>query len=466
MTAHPSTHHSLPFAVISRISPAVLPSTLMSVSLALMGALPAVSQAQTLEQTVGLALQQQMDVRLAGLQVQSQQAQLEQITAQKGWKLNAMAELGVGYVQVAKGALFPKEGNRVPQTLGLQWSYPIYTAGRTELAQEAARAGILAAESQQQAVADQTRFAAVSVHSALVRDQAIRQLEKQSQQTLDRAARDAGKRLKAGEVTKTDLAQAEARQAQGLASQSQAEANLALDKIRYQQLTGQSLVAIPERLPAPPVPPALNAALDQLENTPVLEALRQQVRASEQQYAIAQRGLKPSVQFTGSLNTQKGSVFSTDRLSNYGVSLQASVPILDGGSNRAEQQRAAVDVDIAKTRLEQTRQQLREQLQRSYTSLTLSRQQQPALIESERAAELAANTIEKELELGTRTTFDLLTAQRDLLAARTQRVLNQEEQLIRSYQVWYDLGKISQVVPGGTLPLAQAEADTGREVIQ
>lgn len=412
-----------------------------SVLLCAMITTPVAVYAQTLQESIALAKNYQSERRLAGLQVQDQAAQLAQIRAQYGFKLSANAEIGAGYITTEKNALFPEEGKRFPQTVGVQFSYPLYTAGRQQLAVQAAQTGIEAAEANVGYVDTQAALAAISLHAAITRDLALIQLEQDNQRSLDQAARDASLRLKAGEVTKTDLAQANARQAQGAASQSRAEATLLVDQSRYIQLTGQSPQNL-EPLQQVSTVPSLTDALTLIENTPLIENARLQLKAAQQQLELSHRESYPSIQLAGRANTQDDSDFSTSRLGAYGVSLQASLPILDGGTRKAEVQRSQARVAMAQEQLDSNRRQLQQRLTENYAMLQTSQNQYPALIKARDAAQLALQTIRRELELGTRTTYDLLTAEQTLLDANTQLILNQEDQALNAYQILAQLNRL------------------------
>ncbi len=415
-----------------------------AIPLIVLGSLPfigSMTYAQTLQETVSLALGYQSDARMADLQILDQQSRLADAQNQTGLKLSATGELGIGYVQPEHGANFPQPGKRYPVTFGLQLSKPLYTGGREELGIEAAQAGVDAAEASREQARLQVRMMAINVQSALVRDQLILEVLQKSQTGLDRAVFDAEKRFAAGEVTKTDVAQAHARKAQGLASISRAQATLQVDRTRYAQLTGQSPRNIPTVLNAPKVP-SLDTALNLAQNSPALEAARAQLTAAERSYNVSLRSFWPTVQLAGHAIHQKDSDLSRTGINSFGVSLQANLPLIDGGRDRIDQQKARVQVELAEERINGLRQTLEQKIREDYALWQSSQQQAASLLVVRTAAESALDTIAKEMELGTRTTFDLLTAQRDLVDAQTQIIVNQQEQAVRSYQILTDIGLI------------------------
>ena len=97
---------------------------------------------------------------------------------------------------------------------------------------------------------------------------------------------------------------------------------------------------------------------------------------------------------------------------------------------------------MAQEQLDSNRRQLQQRLTENYAMLQTSQNQYPALIKARDAAQLALQTIRRELELGTRTTYDLLTAEQTLLDANTQLILNQEDQALNAYQILAQLNRL------------------------
>lgn len=399
------------------------------------------AHAQSLDQTLRQALAFQSDIQLARLQVDEQQAALGQVQVQNGLRLQVQGELGMGYFGTS--AAYPPSGNRVPRSLILTGSYPIYTAGRQELAVETAQTGIEAAQANVRAQKLSAALNVISIYSAIRRDELVLQLERDNQKPLDRAASDAAKRLKAGEVTKTDLAQAQAQQAQGRARQAQAQAAVLVAQSQLRQLTGQPFAGSSQALRIPAVP-SLAVSLQRMSRHSALEAARLQVEVLRRQRQLAERELKPQVILAGQVGHQEDSDMLRDPVNVASLRLQASVPLWDSGRNRANIQRAQAAERVGEQRVEALRQQLEAQLRQQYAQLESGRLQRPALQQAVEAATLAYNTIQRELELGTKTTFDLLTAQQTLRQARTQVVINEEAQALAAYQILATNGDLAQ----------------------
>lgn len=403
------------------------------------------AHAQTLAETVDLALRNQSSLKIGELQVLDQQAALQQAQARDGLTVALAGSGGRGHIDTPANVVFPQAGTNTMGMVSIEANYPIYTAGRKEVGIAVAQAGLAAAESSVLDAQIQTRFTAIAIYCAIVRDQALLALARDTQQSLDRAVSDAQKRLKVGEVTKTDVAQASAQQAQGLATQTRATSALIIDQARYRQLTGVDPVDLPTVLRPPAVPSSVQQALSQMPTTPALEAARQQLAQAEQQLALTKLELSPTVSIQTYASEQRNENFINTQIGNYGINLKASIPLLDGGINRANRQRAQVQVDLARERISGLSQGLEQRIRQDYAQYSASQQQVAALDQTIVAAQLALDTIRREIELGTRTTFDLLTAQRTLQDAQTQKILNQQDQIIAAYQLLADTGQLKQV---------------------
>ena len=403
------------------------------------------TMAQTLTEAIDLALQYQSSLKIGALQVQEQQAVVQQAQAQDNFKLSLNGSVGRQRITTPSNVLFPQASTNNMGMVDVEASYPIYTAGRKEAGISIAQAQLAAAESNVTDAQMRTRFATIEAYSAIVRDQALITLAENTQTTLDRAFNDAQKRLNVGEVTKTDVAQAAAQQAQGIANQTRAKATLIIDQARFRQLTGVDAVNLSSTLALPQVPSSLEQALGQIKTTAAIDAANEQLQAAEQQLNLTKLELRPTVVIESYAMQQQNENFINSRIGNYGVNLKATLPILDGGVNTANRQRAQVQVEMAREKINGLQQDLEQRVRQDYAQLTSSRLQVEALDQTIIAAQLARDTIRREIELGTRTTFDLLSAERTLQDAQTQKILNQQDQVVAAYLLLADTGQLNQV---------------------
>lgn len=430
-----------------------------------------VGHAQTLEQTMVAAQNYQTSLKQADLATQLQAQHLNQVNAQYGLSVGAMAQLGLGEVGVETGAMFPTEGKRIPKNFGLSASYPLYTGGRKTSALTVAQAELTNSQQQQQQAYQQVSLQALIAHLNVLEKQDLLGLVQANQASLDKAVSDARKRLKAGVVTKTDLAQAQAGQAEGVANIAAVQAALAVANNHYQHITGEvptnlqrvTLADITlnhmrsryhQELDVASVDLSQlltwqasdfnepNPALPMLVNNPNLRAAQAAVATATAKRSQANHLLSPSVQLTAHATSQDDSDMSTYRLTSTGVMLEAKLPLFDAGASKAAKTQANLAIALAHEQVRQVQLQLTEQLRNLAIEQHSLIAQQRALAVAEKAAVLSLNTIKRELALGTRTTYDLLVAQQQLNSLYSKQIQNDNAKKINRARVLALMGML------------------------
>jgi len=96
-------------------------------------------------------------------------------------------------------------------SVGAQLSQPLYRGGRTRGSINAAEARLEAGRERLRAVEQNVLFDAVSAHANVTRDQQIVSIRSNNVEVLGEQLRAARDRFEVGEITRTDVAQAEAR---------------------------------------------------------------------------------------------------------------------------------------------------------------------------------------------------------------------------------------------------------------
>ena len=218
--------------------------------------LPLAIHAQTLPQAVHAALAWHPQIQASEQNLKAEQANIDVNAAALKPHLLLSGEVGRSSLQTP--GLFPESGNRWPNSLNLVLNKPIYTGGALDSAVDIAKLNVTASEQQTEQLRVGIAVQTIAAYVAVIRDQSLLELYKQSLATLQQAKIDTDKRFKAGEVTKTDVALADARLAEGQAQISQAEANLHISRANFTRYTGQSALELSNQLPQLPMPADLN----------------------------------------------------------------------------------------------------------------------------------------------------------------------------------------------------------------
>lgn len=358
-----------------------------------------------------------------------------------GPRVSLTAEAGRSSLQTP--GLFPPSGSRWPNSLAASWSRPLYSGGALEAARTQA---VHEAEARRLGIDDtrmQVAVEAISVHAAVVRDQALLALAEENRRTLQALVRDTGKRFQAGEATRTDVAQAEARAADGDARLARARADLGISLGRYRQVIGSEPGELQTRFPELPLPASLTEARALTRQHPALRAWRERVTALGADADRTAAGNRPQVSLEARAATQDNTEFGYDRLNAWGVYLKAHMTVFDAGHTRHRTAEARARAEAARWQEAELADRLDQAMVEAWANWEAARESLPAMAAEVAAAELARKSARQELAAGTRTTLDVLNAERDLLDARTRHLLHDQELSLSAYRVLAVIGDLS-----------------------
>ena len=329
-------------------------------------------------------------------------------------------------------------------------SVPLYTGG-------AVKNGIRAAESRVQAGIAGLRATESAIFSAVVgsymdviRDESIVDLNRAQVGVLQvnlEATRD---RFQIGDLTRTDVAQSEARLALATSSMESARANLIRSKENYIQLVGRA----PGDLEAPPPLPNLPATPDEavtvaLSNNPDLIAAKEIREAAgfDRRGANASRLPIVSGFGSGSYSNNFGSIDSGslpafDKSSTAAqIGVRASIPLYQGGQPAAQIRQAQARLGQAQEQEIAAEREAIAQTRASYASWMAS---QEVIRASERAVsanELSLEGVRAENSVGNRTILDILNAEQELLNSKVQLVTARRNAYVAGFSLLASMGR-------------------------
>ena len=296
-----------------------------------------------------------------------------------------------------------------------------------------------------------TLLNAATAYMNLLQTAAILELQRSNVNVLEVTLRQTRDRFTAGEVTRTDVAQAESRLAAGRSQLSLAESNYVTAQAQYQQVIG---VPAPARLaPAAPVdrlsPRTLDGAIARGRTEhPLITTATYNVDIAVQQVKVAEGALYPTLSAVGSVQKTYGSASTLAVLETLSASLgaQLSVPIYQGGSEYSTIRQAKETLGQRRLDLDTARDQVQSTVTQAWGQLEAAKAQINATQAQVTAAEVALNGVREEARVGQRTTLDVLNAQQDLVNARVALVTAQRDRVVASYTVLAATGALSPQV--------------------
>nr|WP_208605485.1 TolC family outer membrane protein [Methylobacterium tarhaniae] len=362
--------------------------------------------------------------------------------------VSAAASIGVSNVSGTSGALGGRDGGSqtlIPGSAGLTVNQTLFNGFRTDNQTRQAESQVLGGRETLRNTEMQTLFQAAQAYMNVLADTATLELNRNNVEVLEEQLRQTRDRFNVGEVTRTDVAQAEARLAGARAQVSLAEANLRTSIATYRQVIGVE----PRQLaPGRPidryVPPTLTAAVEigLAEHPAILSALHS-VDAAEAQVKIAESSLYPTVSVSGNAAQVFDQQIANTRFFQGSIVGQLTVPLYQGGAEYAQIRQAKEQVGQTRLQAELTRDQVRAGIVTAWGALEAAKARVIASQAQVQANEVALNGVREEARVGQRTTLDVLNAQQELLTARVSLIAAQRDRVVGSYQVVQTVGRLT-----------------------
>ena len=337
-------------------------------------------------------------------------------------------------------------GTVIPRGAGISVTQTLFDGLRTTNNIRSAESNVFASREALRNVEQSVLQSGAQNYMDVLRDTAILDLRNSNIKVLEEQLRQTQDRFKVGEVTRTDVAQAEASVAGSRADYFAAQSQLQNSIASYRQVIGEQ----PTRLePARPldrgIPPSLeNAIAVAMIEHPSVQAALHSVDVAALQVKIAEGALYPTLSLNGSAQ-QRYDVSQTGGSSALVASIVGSltVPIYEGGASYATIRQAKEQLGTAEFQVDVSRDNVRAAVISSWGLLVSSKAAVQADQAQVNAAEIALNGTREEARVGQRTTLDVLNAQQTLLNARVQLVGAQRDRVVATYAILASCGRLS-----------------------
>ena len=339
-----------------------------------------------------------------------------------------------------------------PRTLNTQaqLNVPIYNGGSIKNAIRAANGRIAAGQEQLRGTEASVFSQVVATYNDVLRDMAIVEFNRANLSNLDVTLRSSRDRFEVGDITRTDVAQSEARVSQARGDLITAEANLIASKERYIQQVGDP----PEMLVPPPPLPGLPASVDEavevaIKDNPDIAAALKNLEASGYDVKVVRGTRLPTLAGFGRLNRSDnfGGVIvppgfpkQPAQQTSGVVGVQANLPLYQGGLPAAQirqaqaRQLAALETQIGTER--QVIQTVRASFAAWKASLDVIRSAEAAIA----ANSLSLDGVRAENGVGTRTIIEVLNAEQVLINSRVQLATSRRNAYVAAFTLIAAMG--------------------------
>lgn len=442
--------------VYGRVTPARAPAALRLVFAAMSGAAAisfgcSVVRAETMSDALARAYANNTTFNQQRAGVRATDETLPQATAAYRPTVSATGQFGVTHIHengagvLNGGTASSLDATTDPGLAALTVTETVFNGNRNYNGVRQAESNILGARENLRNTEENTLLNGATFYMNVLRDTAILDLNKNNIVVLEEQLRQTRDRFNVGEVTRTDVAQAESSLASARSAYFTAQANLEQSVASYRQVIGVQ----PKRLqPARTIEALLPHSLPRaitigLSEHPVVVAALHAADAAALQVKIAEGALYPTVTVNGSVEKDWNFQGTPGlRVFNGMVYGQVTVPIYTGGAVDAQVRQAKESYSQARLQVDVQRDAVRANIVTSWGLLQAAKAAISSNEAAVKAAEIALEGVREEARVGQRTTLDVLNAQQTLLNARVSLVSAQRDRVVASYVVMAAIGRL------------------------
>jgi len=376
--------------------------------------------------------------------------------ALSNWRPTVTLTGQAGFERVGSASAGPTNFGSFPtRSLDLRITQPIYRGGRTEAATRQAINTVQATRAQTLGVETTVFQAVAQAYLDVVRDQTLVEVNRSNEQVLRRQLEATQDRFRVGEVTRTDVAQAESSLAQATANRISSEGTLEISRANYTRAVGHP----PGRLVQPRERPILPATREEaqtlaMQNNPNVISANFTELAARDNIDVVRGQLLPTISVVGDLSrnilpsTVSLRQLRTDTAS---VVAQLTVPLYEAGTIWSQTRQAEQTVGQRRSQVDDARRLAVQLATSSWETLISARAAIASFGAAVRAAQIALEGIQQEALVGSRTVLDVLISQQQLFTTQSQLITAQHDAAVAEYNLAAAIGRL--IAPELRLPV-------------
>jgi outer membrane protein len=352
----------------------------------------------------------------------------------------------------------------------LNLSQTLYSGGLTSAQVRAAEGDIESGRQQLRQVEASVLQSVIQAYVDIRRDQQALAIAQENVKVLRRQLDETKARFEVGQITRTDVAQAEARLAAAASQLSAAQAQLGVSRSNYVAVIGQSPGDLAPEPPLAILPATVDEAFTTAaRNNPGILSADFAEQAAAARVAEAKAAYRPTV----SLNASAGYEASLTNAPLLGLqagaadhNIQATAtltqPLFAGGMNASKIREALENDNAKRLAVETAQRQAVQAVAQAWNQLLAARSSIASNEEQVRADQVAYDGVRQEADVGLRTTLDVLNAEQELRNAQLALVDARHDQYVASANVLSAMGLLEAKALGDPVPAYDPQASFNR----
>jgi TolC family type I secretion outer membrane protein len=328
---------------------------------------------------------------------------------------------------------------------GVQVTQPLFRGFRTLSETESAKKQVMSGRAQLEGAEEQLFIDTATAYLNILRDQAVVDANRDTENVLVERLDETKARLKAGDLTQTDVHQAESRLARARVARYQAENSLTQDRASYMRLVGKA----PEKLQQPELaldaPKELDEALHLAETrNPNVIAAQYAMDSADADIDLAKGSLLPEIDLVGNASRNWGQNSTLPgQIDSSQILVQLTMPLYRSGTDYSKARAAEQTKTQRRMEMEEARHKAHETADNAWQALQTAEAAVTADKDEVDAAEEALKGVREESKIGTRTTLDVLNAEQELLDAKTDLAKSQHDRDLAILQIKSAVGDLT-----------------------
>ncbi len=369
------------------------------------------------------------------------------VQAKSGYRPTIQADASIGKSHneyTYDNALGTADYDQTPKDLSISFVQPVFsglsTYNTVQASKNQVRAGRFSLKNTEQV----TLLDATAVYMDVIRDKAVLDLQISNEKVLKKHLESYRKRFKAGELTRTDVAQSEARVSGAVANRIAAEGQLEVSKANFFSVVGiepKDLQDVDDSFAG--LPATVEEAIDMaLKNNPKIRAAHYAEQSALNIVDAKKGALSPSVDVRGAAGKQKD--MTTVKESDYWqVTANLRVPIYQSGAEYASVREAKQLANQYRILLAKTRQDVRSETTAAWERYQATKAQIQSIKDQIKASKIALDGVIREANVGSRTVLDVLDAEQEHLDNQVNLTRAHREEIVSAYSLLVAIGRMN-----------------------
>ncbi len=407
----------------------------------------AAAQSHTLQDALASAYSNNPSLQAARAQLRATDENVP--TALAGWRPQVSVSTSIGtaignQTSFSGGRYTTTQQGRATASASTTLNQPLYRGGRTTAGTNRAENLVLTQRAKLIAAEAQLFSDTVSAYVGVISAQQTLALDVNNEQVLQRQLQATNDRFRVGEITRTDVAQAEAALAGATATRQTAEGALQTARATYQQKVGELPDSLIEPQPLQlPTKTLEEAKALTVANNPTIIAASFQYAADKDNFDLQYSALMPNVSLQGTVAYTQNAAQARVKTTGEQATINLTVPLFQGGSEYAAIRAARQTAEQDQRLIDDARRTGVQQVTSAWENYQAARSTIESTRTQIRADQIALEGTQREAIVGSRTTLDVLNAEQVLLNARTTLISNLASLVTASYQVAAAVGRLT-----------------------